>query len=273
MMLLLALASAPVWACSAEDVAPPPGVEVSGAVGWSADSQYFVFECRRYDDEGASKPCYGVVDTATDRTTVHDDDGLAALTSTLGLVDGPETQTCGAATRVHTQEDLTGFTEAGHTPWSFDHLTTLGVQVDGRVWVHAEGLGVGSPVSQWAVDCSRIAWWTPGMRMDATGAGVWQRSTALLVMPAGPVVHVMAHNSAENTAQRVFDALRAAGFPAHIGPHALKDREVSVVYASGAARQVARGVALAIPGGARVEPLDWVSAADIVVATGRSVVP
>lgn len=274
MLLMLSFLAPDARACSDEDFAPPPGVAVSGVAGWSADGRWFAFTVTRHDGEDNATPGGGVLDTRTDAIEILDEDAFAAWKTAHPFARPRAGERCGAVSAIRRTEDLSGFSSAGDIPEV--QLTTLGVEALGTAWIHAEYEGGSPPEPAWSPDCAHVAWTFVGRRMDYAdrrGVGPWSPSGAVLVRPAGPVVHIMAHKTARDTVDPVFEALTGAGFAPHIGPNALKDRPATVVYATRHARDVAQRVAAAVPGGATVEALDWPSPADIVVAAGTSARP
>lgn len=267
--LLLWLAD-PAGACSAEDYTPPVGVEVRAAAGWTRDGRWFVFDAVRHDGDGGTAPAGGILDTHTDAIEIFDEAAYAAWKAAHPVTPGSTADRCDGATAVRRVEDLSGFEAIGDG--AEVSLATVGVEALGVTWTHAEYEGTSLPALSWSPGCRHLAWVFAGRTLDedSDGVGPWNPSGAFLVRPVGPVVHVMAHASARDAVQPVFDALVASGWGPHVGPNALKDRDATVVYATRQARDVAAKIAAAVPGGATVAPLNWPSAADVVVAAGRS---
>ena len=206
------------------------------------------------------------------------------------LQSGSTNQRCDNATATMEIIDLSGhgidYTEAQGWTNSLeykgqsDNILKLSVSAFDNTWVHAEvkgHLGNGwEPPSRaqvsWSPTCKHIAWMLDNyIRGDQIAVGVFEPSTPVLVKPAGPVIHVMAHKTATATVEPIINALSKAGYAPHVGPNALKDRTETVIYSWASARKTAVAMAKHIPGGATVEPITWSTPADIVVAAGTSV--
>ncbi len=186
-------------------------------------------------------------------------------------------------------EDLTGFSDADAvlTEWvdgrmeASGDLTRLAVEKHGTTWTHAEFqrggslfvLMMGYPWVEvaWSPTCNHIAYMIPDYVCNSRRSiSYYSLPSPFIIKPAGPVIHIMAHESAQGTLEPIYDALASAGFYPHIGPNALKARTKTVIYARKPAWKAAEQLAAAVPGGATVEPLTWKSAADIIVAAGTS---
>ncbi len=142
----------------------------------------------------------------------------------------------------------------------------------GTAWVVHEGPY--APPGIWSPTCQHIAWVGAGQRLnDTKGDGVlpYNRIGPLTVRPAGPVVHMVVHETAKVTIYPLWTYLAEGGWAPHIGPSAQKDRDATVLYATNEATETATTIARSLPGGATVELMTWPSPADIVVAAGRSV--
>jgi len=208
------------------------------------------------------------------------------------LKKGGSANRCGTAEIALQLDDLDAIADAAPVgkwqgaTFTYDVKTTvsvlLAVERGGKTFRHLELVqgnrmwANGAAITfSWSPTCNHVAWSIKGRGIDeSTAAGRVDDgffSTApLLIRPAGPAIHVMAHESATAAMEPVLAALAAAGFPAHSGPNALKARTKSVVYSFGGMMEVAKKIAAAVPGGATVEPLTWKSEADIVVAAGTS---
>ncbi len=200
--------------------------------------------------------------------------------------------TCGDARLVFEVAHLGGYAAppAAGEPWDGsatrlaardEAWATMGVERDGQRWTHIElnanqgGFTVVTASASWSPDCKFVAWvlagYAPG-RSDRWRVPPYNPSSAVVVSPAGPLIHIMAHRTASHVAEPLRAALDAAGFAPHIGPRARGDRDATVVYARSASRPLAERVAAAVPGGATVDVLNWPTPADVIVAAGRSVV-
>ena len=98
--------------------------------------------------------------------------------------------------------------------------------------------------------------------------------TTFVIGPAGgPRIELRAHKSVlDKLLAPVAAALEQAGFVPTASRQADEARPKSIVYTTAQAAEMAAKVALAVPGGATVEPITWKSpSADIIVAIGASV--
>jgi hypothetical protein len=265
-----------------------PGLYAEKPVGWTADGRYFAWKGAHVQgEEGDERPVFGVVDTRTDRTEVMSPASFEAWQKGHALSPPNASARCGEAELVARVEALGGFEPEVATltdgalslPYQgAERLMTLGVVQGGTEWIQVEIgsdwrlLGMAARPA-WSPDCRLVAWVLAGYPPSDAATGPWLPDRTVVVRPAGPLIHIMAHGSAPQTVDPIYDALRGAGFAPHVGPKAMKDREATVVYTSGPAKAVAEKVAAAIPGGATVEPLTWATPADLVVAAGRSVTP
>jgi hypothetical protein len=208
-------------------------------------------------------------------------------TASHPLVAGGTAPSCADRAVYVDEEDLGGY---GITPgvWKDgkrdigsqlgNRSVVIGVERGGVRTLHFEAsLAPTSPFASttlalsWSPRCTHLLYGLMGYALPHGGMDRYGPDDAVQVLPAGPVIHIMAHQTAERTVEPVFGALTAAGFSPHVGPHALKDRGATVVYTRPEAKEEAALVAAAIPGGATIEALTWKSAADMVVATGTSV--
>ncbi|MBT3219073.1 MAG: LytR C-terminal domain-containing protein [Proteobacteria bacterium] len=217
--------------------------------------------------------------------------GFDSWTSSHPLSQLNSKKTCGDATANLEIHDLSGqyldFPEL--SSWSFpveypnrsDHILQFSIGAFGTSWAQGEAeldycwnQWATSPTTRvnftWSPTCKHVAWLIENYTSyDKYAVGVFEPN-ALIVKPAGPVIHVMAHKSAEDTVEPVVNALSKAGYAPHVGPNALKDRTETVIYSWAFAKDAAEAMAKHIPGGATVEPITWSTPADIVVATGTS---
>jgi hypothetical protein len=253
------------------------------ALGWTADERFFAYRVTREAVDQQADPRNGpfatirgsffaVVDVVKGQQTLYRDtlknvdesdltdnqsSGLPALKAmfaewkrmpakaafnawltTHKLSPGSEAARCGEATA--SMVSLPG------------GETVVGVARDEVTWKHHER-GVSKP--SWSPACHYVAWVT---------------TTEVLVFPSGPLVEVLAHPKVQAAVEPTLKALAAGGYGATARDPAQKERAKSVVYTWGGARDAAEKVAALVPGGATVEPITWVTPADIVVALGSS---
>jgi LytR cell envelope-related transcriptional attenuator len=158
---------------------------------------------------------------------------------------------------------------------------TLSVTRDGKT-VPSASWGVSSPMASagaglsgsiglcWAPNGRRVLWSLkrePGMMRD-------EGDHQLVVGGAGgPRIQLVADKSIlEQAAEAVGAALDQAGFtPTSAKASNEKTaRAASVVYAAAGYEDAAKQVALAVPGGATVAPLDWKAPFDVIVGIGQT---
>jgi hypothetical protein len=279
---------------------PPPGLYGELPIGWTTDSRYFVFRATSVGDSEEDTRVIGVIDTRTDQTEVMSEARFAKWKTDFPMAPPNGSVRCGGSELVAKPEDLGGswfgaslpayregappkaLTDGGLTlPPGPPLVVTLGARSGDKTWVHAEfstssRMGWHADLTVrpvWSPDCRFVGWVLSGYRPSSAATGPWRPDRAALVGPVGPTIHIMAHRSAPEVVDPIADALRGAGFAPHVGAKALKDREATVVYTSGAAKAEAARIAAVIPGGATVEPLTWPTPADLVVAAGRTAAP
>ncbi|MEQ1571114.1 MAG: hypothetical protein ABMA64_36125, partial [Myxococcota bacterium] len=211
--------------------------------GWTADGRYFAFSVQRYDDESEEpRPGGGVIDTRLDSLRVLDAQPYEAWKAEHPLQAGSKAATCGGAEVVSQSEELTGLEVAmpGDSEGSL-HWTTVSVRAKGKTWLVHESDGA-VPDHSWSPTCGHVAWAFPGFRLrDQRTDGILplQRIGAVAVRPAGPVVHVMVHKDAQDITNPLMEHLSAKGWGPHLGADAVKDRDLTVVYATDEALDVA----------------------------------
>lgn len=286
MIYLLLSSVPPASACDA----PRHGLYAEEPLGWSADSRYFAFTGEQVSDDAATK-VVAVIDAREDSLQTLTRSAFDAWRASHPLVEPDSDARCGSATLFARGEDLSGFS-SGQTTLSGgvfdfqatmgdDKIATLGVTWREQTWVHAElspevlywGHARLKVRPTWSPDCRFVAWLLVSHEPGGPGVGPWSPGQPVLVRPAGPTVHIMAHRSAPQTIDPIYEGLREAGFAPHVGPRALKDRDETVIYTSGAVGGLAEELAAAIPGGATIEPLTWYTPADVIVAAGLSAAP
>jgi len=288
-----------------------PEQQAKEILGWTADGRYFAYELIRniqepdvMEDPVGTAVLAAIVDTHTDTQEFYllslemegplnfEDEGAAEWRQlpdkeafdawrSKHPIKKPEHQVeCGDARLSLNEQDLEGYPGkrpplSGVDRFLISGATNLqvGVETQGKLWPHVELNRWVELQFAWSPTCQFIAYLLGDYEPPGASVGILNPQNPVLVKPVGPGIHIMAHKSAEDTVEPVFQALESGGFVPHVGPAAIKDRARTVVYSRTAAREAAKRVAALVPGGATVEVLTWQSPADIVVAIGTSARP
>ncbi len=274
------------WTWLLPSLAFAGGTEISGRglepLGWTADGHLFawVAEGSVYDDLTPDGVTLGYWDVEKDRAgsvagkaaaekwkKAHP---LAPLATGRTSPDGQAKAdvkvlaASGGGWSKGPGEGAAGFTPGGQSG------AELRVERGGKSWISVDwGGGVHTVQPFWSPNGRHVAWVVhPKDWEGMDGTTTWQ----VLFGPAGlPRIHVLAGKALlDQVGPKVKADLDSKGFFTVYLGKALKERDASVVYAAPGLEAEAARAAAAIPGGAKVDKLNWKVNAELVVALGKT---